>query len=239
MFVEVSKQVFFEVAYEELDAGEKRKTISRISVMTGLHRKDVDRLRQGDRKSDAATDVFTRVLGQWQNDKRFSRAGNPRALNLGGGSGEFAELVQSVSKEHNPYTVLFELERLGFIKRSGDRVLLLAQEYSPRGDAEKAFELVANDIEDVVGAAEENTFDPTEVPSLHLTTRYDNVLVEELPNIRAWLMEEGDKFHKRAREYLSKFDLDLNQSLAQKSGGGRVVFGTFGRALSPARKVEQ
>lgn len=85
--------------------------------MTGIHRKDVDRLILGERKVDPATDVFTRVFGQWQNDKRFSKNGRPKALDLGGEAVYFAKLVQSVSKEHNPYTVLFELERLGFIKR--------------------------------------------------------------------------------------------------------------------------
>lgn len=225
-FIEVAKHVFLEVANEQLAEHEKSATISRLSVATGVHRKDVERLMSGKTKAESGSDVLTRVVGQWQNDSRFSRKGTPLPLSLEGGSGRFSLLVKSVSKEINPYTILFELERLGFVQRDGDLIVLVVAEYAPRRDPEEAFRLVSLDFADIIDAAERNTF-RTSAADLHLTTRYDNISVEALPKIRKWVLDEGAKFHKKVRTYLSRFDKDMNPRLGSQVGGGRVSVGTF------------
>jgi len=90
----------------------------------------------------------------------------------------------------------------------------------------KAYDLFARDAETLIRAGEENLESSTEgVKNLHLRTEYDNIFQEELPIIRQWLYEQGCLFHRRAREYLSKFDKDITPN--QKAGGGRVVLKSF------------
>ena len=226
--IEVMKVVFVEVGQEELRGTKESSSVSRLSVMTGVHRKDVHRLLTEGMKTDAASDVFTRVVGQWQNDPRFAtKAGKPKALSFSSAAGAFTELVRSVSRELNPYTVLFELERQGMIERKGDNLLLKVQSYTPSKNPSESYRLLSQDIDDLMRGVEDNTFSLKGVPHLHLTTSYDNVPVEYLPSLRAWCMREGTKLHRRARNQLSKFDKDLNPKLKQKSGRARIALGTF------------
>lgn len=227
-FVEVAKAVFIEVGVEELEKSNLAPSVSRLSVMTGVHRKDVDRLRMGTTDESKGDDVLTRIIGHWQNSSEFSdRRGRPKVLHLSGAEGSFVELVHAVSKELNPYTILFELTRLQLVAREEDSIRLTGSEYAPASDPREGFRLLALDTEDLLRAAEENVFHVPVPPHLHLTTRYDNICPEFLPALRKWFMKEGEKFHFRARNYLSQFDKDFNVKLRNKPGGGIVAVGSF------------
>ncbi|MCB0324217.1 MAG: hypothetical protein KDD69_11620 [Bdellovibrionales bacterium] len=229
---ETLKAVMVEVGREELVAQGLPATANRLSAMTGVHRKDVSRLLEDDFRERPAHDVYTKIIGQWRSDPQFSRRGLPRPLELAGGKGQFAALVSSVTKELSCYTVLNELERLKLIERMGDLVVLRSNEYVPKRSVRANFKLVEKDVEDLLSAVESNTLSLKDVPNLHLTTRYDNIAEEHLPQIQEWLIKQGAKAHQAARTYLAKFDCDLNPKLQRqgKTGGGRVAFGTFGLA---------
>ena len=229
-FQEIAKATFVEVA-SELD--KEALSVSRLAVMTGVHRKDVVRLTDQGMKSNAANDIFTRVVGCWRSHPKYSRRGEPKLLRIAGGAGEFHELVRSVTKEINPYTVLLELERQGLVIRDEDSLKLLTREFVPKRDPEAGFRLVAEDLKTLLEAAEENIFKDPAIPNLHLTTRYDNICQEDLLTIRRWLMAEGAKLHKRARLYLSKYDKDLNPKLANRRGGCRIALGSFSFVKEP------
>ena len=42
-----------------------------------------------------------------------------------------------------------------------------------------------------------------------------------------WLLKQGTDLHRRAREYLASFDLDLYPDSKAAEGGARVVLGAF------------
>jgi hypothetical protein len=225
---EVFKEALVQAAEEDLRNRGEAVTANRISVMTGVHRQDVGRIKEGDTGKRGA-DVLTRVIGQWRGDKKFlTDSKRPKKLTLSAKAGSFVELVESVSRDVNPYTVALELERLKLIKREGEEISLLAQEYVPRKNLQVASELLGKDIDDLLKAGEFNAVSNLKIPHLHLTTRYDNIRQAELPKIQKWFMEEGAKLHDKARKYLSKFDQDLNPKDSDSEGsGGYVSFGTF------------
>lgn len=228
-FLEISKELFIEAGKEELGRAEVELSTNRISMFTGVHRRDVERFKAGDPKKKTTADILTRILGQWKNDKRFCvKAGVGKKLVFSGKEGEFADLVYSVSKELSPYTVLAELERLQYVQHVDEKLVLTAQEFTPKKDLELSLGLVGEDISDLVAAVETNTFEVVDTPSLHLSTRYDNVCEDFIPEIREWMMEEGARIHERARNFLSKYDKDLNPKLANKKAGCKIVLGTFG-----------
>lgn len=234
--VDLLKVLMVEAARAELIELGAGASVSRISIMTGVHRKDVSRLlesgslKPGVSESEAfgGADIFTRVVGQWCSHPLFSQRGKPRRLKCVSGLGEFQELVRSVSSEINPYTVLFELERLGMLKRGKNSVELTSSEYIPAQNQEALIEVLGEDMSALLSAAEQNIFSPDKVPQLHLSTRYDNICEDKLPEIRQWLLAKGAKFHAEARLYLAKRDKDLNPKLAKARGGARVLLGTFG-----------
>lgn len=223
---------------EELEGRGEPVSASRLAVMTGVHRKDAASLIGGSPVKREVDDILRRIIGQWLSDKRFcDKNGRPKPIAISGRESEFASLVASVSKELSPYTVLLELERQGFVARNEDLITLERREFVPKKrNIVGAYRLVANDISDIIQAADENTLGLREHPHLHLTTRYDNLTPTALPKIEAWLFKQGEHLHEKARKFISKYDIDLNPKLSRRTGGGSISFGTFSYASTQSDK---
>ncbi len=234
--LEAVKIALIEAAKEEMIEREELINISRISVMTGIHRRDVMRIHRDEITLDGSKNFIPRLIGQWQSDKRFCVKGKkPRILSRQGeGNDEFEKLVRLVSNDLHPGTVLFELERLGIVRRVKDGVRLITAVYSPPKNIRNGFELLAEDANDLIAAVEENIADTEAIPNLHAKTTYDNIRRDALPRIRKWFLNEGSSFHKRSREFLSRFDLDINPDPSHTATGVRVVLGTFSRVSVPS-----
>jgi len=52
-----------------------------------------------------------------------------------------------------------------------------------------------------------------EIGQLHLRTSFNNICRKDVPDIRRWLIVQAKEFHKRARDYLSIYDKDINPDL--------------------------
>ena len=229
--LEAAKIAMLEIAEEELARGGEKVNVSRLSVLTGIHRRDVMRLtREGDKLEDSQN-LISRILGQWEQDPRFVTAsGAPRVLSVDGEDNEFKELVELISKDLNPGTVLFQLERTGLVERGPRGLKLLRKVQSLQDDIAAGYQLLASDVEELSLAVQENLEGSLETPHLHARTEYDNLFVKDIPEVRSWLLKEGTAFHERARTFLSKFDKDLNPS-RKDPAGSRVVVGTFSRVI--------
>lgn len=231
--IELAKAAFIAAAADEIERNNQKVNVSRLSVMTGLHRRDVMRIyREGD-QSKALPGLASRVLAQWEQDERFhTKAGKPRVLSADGDQSEFAQLVAAVSTDVNFATVLFELERLGLVERAARGIKFIGKAQITSQDPAESFTLLARDAEDLLMSVDENVFSPRDEKNLHARTEYDNVAPEHLEEIRRWLLIEGAEFHRRARNFLSKYDRDVNPRL-KTQGRARVVVGTFSRAIAP------
>lgn len=225
---EFAKRALVEEAAKELGQHEQGKRIvSRISAMTGIHRRDVMRILQTP-QTVTPQSLIRKVVGAWIGDRRFhNQDAAARALTCEGADSEFALLVNSVSRDLNPYTVLRELERANMVKRSDGKISLLREVFTPRQDIVAGFRIVADDISDLTKAAEINL--TTKSPQhLHIRTSYDNISLAAVPIIKKWLARKGEKMHAEARRFLSRYDADINSKLKSKAAGARVVLGSFG-----------
>lgn len=227
------KDVFVSEGVAQLDACSAKFSVSKLAVMTGVHRKDITAILAADKQPVERSDILTKIVGQWLTDSRFSKKkGVPKLLPISLDGVDFVSLVQSVSKEINPYTILFELERLNMVSREGALLHLRVHEYIARCNPVQGFELLSLDIDDLLNVVDENVF--SENPEHHhLATRYDNVCPEYFERINKWIIKEGAKFHKKARLFFSKFDKDINTKLKKKPGGGKVSLGSFGYINNP------
>ena len=222
--VEVCKKALVEVAVEEIERAGDQVSVSRINVMTGIHRAQVDQILKGE-ASGKANHVVSRVIERWQSDKRFSTAsGAPSVLPLDGMSSPFVKLIQSVSTDLNPYTVLFELERTGFVTRTKTGVKLQKRIYLTR-DKMEGYRFLAEDSEDLLLAVQENLEEELTEPNLHVKTEYNNIPRRHLSKVREWMLREGSAFHRKVRTFLSKLDADDTNG----EGGERyrVALGSF------------
>ena len=112
MLANLLKGVYVETATRDFTEPGVTPTLSRLSVLTGVHRKDVKRLRDDDEpdyRPPASVSLGARLVAQWQGDARFSDpAGAPlpllRLADAGRGTGaaaaaSFEALVRSVSTD--------------------------------------------------------------------------------------------------------------------------------------------
>ena len=239
--LESAKAVFIDIAKDEMNRQGEKVNMSRLSVMTGLHKRDVMRLQEDTEKGVKKTGgLASRVIGQWQHDKRFqTKNAKPRVLSIEGEENEFKELVESVSIDLKPGTVLFELERIAAVEKTARGLKLKTRAYVPVGDVVEGFHMLAHDTDSLMSAVEENVFSAPEIPNLHVRTEYDKVDPEAVPLIREWFYNEGSEFHRKAREFVSQFDLDINPKKDNKDNKGsniKAVIGSFSSVVEEQKE---
>lgn len=207
-FVECAKQLFCQLAQQECCSDSQAASVSKVSIITGLNRREVTRLKSSETVEAGQPSLIAKIIGRWQSKAYRNVGGRTKSLSCDGKISEFAALVSSVSRDLNPYTVLFELERTGCVKRSGNKVKLTASQYIPKGKTLEGYQLLSEDLDLMIQGVEENILDNQDLENLHLRTFYDNISPHDVTTIKRWLLVEGKAFHRRARAYISQFDRD-------------------------------
>lgn len=163
---DVLKEIYVEVANTDFNLGGRRQTDSRVSLLTGVHRKDVRRLREMPPNQAAvdeappAVSLGAQLVARWASDARYlGEEDRPRPLPRLASQGElsFESLVAEVSKDIRARPVLDEWLRLGVARvDEEDRVHLNVDAFVPeKGFEEKVFYLGAN-VHDHMAAAVDN-----------------------------------------------------------------------------------
>jgi hypothetical protein len=158
------KDVYFEVASEEHAGGGGDPTASQLSLATGLHRKDVRRMRETAAQRPAVsleTSLSSEIFTRWISDKRFLDARKqPRALpRLAsvGGERSFESLAASISTDVRARALLEELVRLGLVTvDDSDHVRLNQRAFVPKRGSGEAMYYVGENVHDHLAAAVDN-----------------------------------------------------------------------------------
>lgn len=162
------KRLYVEVAEAEFRLDGGPPTDSRVSVLTGVHRKDVRALREalsGDRPPDPhrSPTVVATVVGRWLADPRLTdEAGAPIPLPRQGREGpSFDALAASVSQDVRPRTLLDEMVRQGLVTVAPDGTVQLDRAaVAGSADMETRAKFFAGNLGDHLAAATENLLAP-------------------------------------------------------------------------------
>ena len=196
---EILKSVYVEVANEEFRLPEKAQTDTRLSLLTGVHRKDIKRLRNQvttDQTTPANVDISTRVIARWIGEGGYlDENKQPIVLPLYAEAGEpsFEALVESVCKKDiRPKVVLDEWLNQGVATLSDDQVSLNTEAFIPnKGFDEKAF-FLGHNISDHLSAATINLLDE-EAKFFERCVYYDGLTDESIEKIQAIIADKGMK----------------------------------------------
>lgn len=160
-FAAALKMAFLRAAHAELESGNKKVTDSAVSLLSGVHRKDVRaltsdgllRTRNVDRMQSLPDEIFIR----WTNDPTYlDLDGLPRVLPMRGRTPDevsFELLAQSISRDFHPRSILDELVRLGLAEVHGETVRLRQSSFVPREDFERTLGYVRTNLADHMAAA--------------------------------------------------------------------------------------
>lgn len=225
--IEPLKTLFIQSTKHSLEQNGHSVTLSRLSVATGLQRKDIKKITEEGTPSKSNLSLLNRIVGQWHHHPDFSKNGVPNPLDCTGPDSDFSNLVKSITTDVNPKTILFELERCNAIKVTKGSALPTSSVLDADGSIDRGLEMLASDCHDLVMAVDSNLFSNLPAPNLHLKTEFDNVSREDIPILREKILDLGTSFHEKIRALLAQYDKDTNPRLYKKVGGARIAVGNY------------
>ena len=228
-FAAALKQVFLEAAVDELRAAGRKQTDSALSLLSGVHRRDVRNLALSGGASlamEAPMNMASQVVTRWLSDAAYRDGkGRPRVLARSGAAPSIESLVTAISSDVRPRAVLDELLRLGIAEESPEGIRLVAPGFVPRQGLPEMAALLADNLHDHAAAA-----------SLNLDGKHNfleqAIFVDELTaesaqqlhaaSARAW----REAFQSVMREAQARYEYDQLHAPAA-SRVHRVRFGSY------------
>jgi len=230
-FAELAKWAYIDVASRDFTIEGRKPSISRVSILTGLSRKEVKRIQETSRHDDFHSieryNRAARVISGWLKDPLFlTSKQTPRDLPFEEGEISFSNLVKAYSGDVPPRAVLDELLRVGVVERDDGQVRLLAKGYIPsKGEVEK-LHILGTDVRDLIASIDHNLIsDPAEA-FLQRKVSYDNIPEEHLPAVRAKIRELGESILESADREISSYDRDVHPDV-KGEGRRRAALGVF------------
>lgn len=228
---EMLKNLYVDVGLADFPVAGKPQTDSRVNLLTGVHRKDVKRLRGAKHarfESPQSASLTTQVLARWTTQSKYLDAeGKPRPLARLASANQgpsFEALVRSVSTDIRPRVILDEWLRVGLIELDQDqRVRLKSEAFLPRQGSDEIAYYFGRNAHDHVAAAVHNLIGEGE-PFLERSVAYNNLSVEAVDELQKLA-------RRRATELLHELNaraLELQQRQSGKPGATqRMNFGVY------------
>lgn len=211
-FSELAKRSYVYVANKYFSIPGRKKTHSRVAVLTGLSRKEVLRLSNIEEDQPPVTkgplNRAARVISGWLRDPDFLTEDNePKELPLRGDGDTFDTLVERYSGDITARAILDELVRVGAVTKTDNKTVILNHHgYIPEGSAPEKIDVMAVCAGDLLNAAVHNIL----LEDKHDVRFQRQTAYVEIPE---HVIEEFKQLsHDKSLELL----LELNQWLASK-----------------------
>jgi hypothetical protein len=231
-FSDLAKWVYVDVASKEFDIRGRKQSTSRVSVITGLSRKEVMRIRQLSKPDDQASreryNRAARVIAAWRRESDFLDAkGKPAPLPMGGPGATFSELVKRFSGDVPVRATLDELIRVGAVERLKDgRVCLLARAYIPESSDADKLHILGTDVGHLIATIDHNLKPDPIGPRFQRKVAYDNLPDEILPAFRRLSAKRAQALLESLDRWLAQRDRDVTPTI-KGTGRNRAGLGVY------------
>ena len=210
-FAEISKGVFVGVAGEEYGLRGRPTNVSRVSILTGLGRREVGRLRRLLAEPAAPlpnkTTDATRLLSGWHQDPSFhGPGGGPADLPVAGPGPSFDELARRYAADVPPGAMLKELKRVGAVEEQPDGRLRVLRRYYMPARLDPQWVLNAGSVFADLGGNINHNLTAEHGQNSRFLGRAMNDAVDPraVPAFRAFLEQEGQAFLERVDDWLTR-----------------------------------
>jgi hypothetical protein len=228
-FADIAREVFAKVAMKEFAFQNRKQTISRVSVITGLTRKAVKEIiEQPADRNEAVGETYnraTRVIAGWRKDTAFqTEKGTPADLPLSGEGASFSALVKKYSGDIPVRAVLDELVRTNSASVLEDgSVRLRTRAYLPSGgDILMKLNILGTDTGHLITTIAHNLEAKKSEAFFQRKVLYDNLPLEALAPFRRLTAKQAQALLERLDVKLSQQDRDNHPEI---KGTGRYAAG--------------
>jgi hypothetical protein len=231
-FADFAKWVYVDVATKEFGIKGRKQSISRVSVITGLSRKEVKRVLELPRPDDSTSveryNRAARVIAAWRRESTFQDdEGNPAPLPLEGTGATFSELVKRFSGDVPVRAILDELIRVGAVERLEDgRVSLIVRAYIPETSEADKLHILGTDVGYLISTIDLNLQDDPIGPLFQRKVAYDNLPDEVLPEFRGLSAKRAQALLEKLDEWLAQRDRDVTPTV-KGTGRNRAGLGIY------------
>ncbi|MGC8810507.1 MAG: DUF6502 family protein [bacterium] len=231
-FADLAKWAYIDVATREFCLEGRKQTTSRVSILTGLTRKEVKKVRELKHPEDQASmeryNRAARVIAAWQREAEFLEShGQPKALPMAGEGATFTELVRRFSGDVPARAIKDELLRVGAVEELPDgRLRLLARAYIPRRSEKDKIHILGTDVAFLISTIDHNLQTQVSEPFFQRKVAYDNLPQEVLPQFRRLAAQKGQKLLEKLDNWLAQHDRDTNPEI-KGTGRNRAGLGIY------------
>ncbi len=189
------KRVFVKAAEQEIQQQGMKRTDSAITLLSGVHRKDVRDMQltsestaiggatPGTPAQATPLSLVGQVVARWLTGRGWQSRGLPKVLPRSGPALSFDALVSSVSKDIRPRAMLDEMLRLGVVAESSQGLSLLQSGLVPHAGFDAMGEAMALNLHDHAAAAAANLRDDAKL--LEQAVYVDDITAESATHLHA------------------------------------------------------
>jgi hypothetical protein len=247
-FVELSKEIYVDVARREYGIRGRPTNVSRVVLLTGLGRKEVTRLRDQleqespvdeQSASHGKQNRIARVLSGWHQDPDYlDSTGKPRILPLEGPAPSYEALVRRYGGDVPGVTILRELKRTGAIRvGEGDTAEALRRNYRLDTAEPEALDRAGSVLADLGQTVTHNLYrDDDEASRFEARATNTNIAAAAMPAYREFIYRESQAFLESVDEWLSCHELSNADS--KKTPVQRVGLGMYWIQSDPGSELQ-
>jgi hypothetical protein len=223
---ELMKLSFVEVAGEEYGRHYRPTNASRVSILTGLSRREVKRARDQLADEDSTPlekiNLASRVLTGWHQDRDFlDKRGRPKTLKPTGAKG-FAGLMKRYATDIPVTAMLKELKDAGAISETpAGRLRAMTRYYMPAAMDAESIVRFGSVVADLANTIRHNVAGQDE-EALRFEGRAVNLMVKRraLKTFRAYAEHRGMELLEEADQWLLDREADPDDPKAVRIGLG-------------------
>ena len=229
---ELTRWLYVDIAAREGGIPGRKLSNSRIAILTGLSRKEVQRLKdtavpQSTENSERYNRA-ARVISGWHRDCPVAnKSGSPRPLAFDSGEYSFTDLVKKFSGDIPARAIFDELLHAGAVERLDDGTIIpLARAYIPKTRTSEKLDILGTDVADLITTISKNLNKDSAAPLFQRKVFYDNVPAEVVREFRQISATQGQELLEKLDGWLAAHDRDLNPR-QQGTGRKRVGMGIY------------
>ena len=222
-FADIARKVYVDSGFDEARSQGQKLTVSNVSILTGINRKEVKRLKEAlvfnTDNSLRKFNRIVRVIAGWQHDEEFLDADHePKDLFLEGKKGSFNSLVKRYSGDMPVVAMLNALIDSGNIKViDNGNIQLINPNYLPDSDSEKKLNILGIDTAELIKTIDHNinVLHPEDAWFQRKASNIQ-VRIDALPKIKK-------RINKKAQQLLEDIDADFSQNESDNEGESCAV----------------